>query len=293
MIGWVTLSNEEGHGACLQVYLCQNSLTLAGRARALDIGPMFRSNPLRAHRYSGFTLTELLVVIVIVAVLATISLTMVRRMRDRANDSLAVMNMRQVGVGIAGFMSDNQRLPRFSGTGVSSSLSTANTLTHAYVLQSYLGLEEPTSKIRYAELFKPPGLKKDQMNGKVNWYELTCYGMYSTNDIHKSKAYLPKGTISDSAGIDIGPFGRNGTGGNPTSDGWSAAILDRALQKFATDNGGVTPDLSMVPAMMELNAKQKQWPWPIPSTPIRGDHVKVLYFDWHVGSVKPDYFFKP
>jgi type II secretory pathway pseudopilin PulG len=235
----------------------------------------------------------LLVVIVIVAVLATISLTIVRSMRNRANDSLAVMNMRQIGLGIAGFMSDNQRLPRFSGTGVSSALSTADTLTHAYVLQPYLGLEEPSSKIQYVELFKPPGLKRDQMNGKANWYELRCYGMYHTNDIYKTKAYLPKGTLSDSAGIDVGPFGRNGTGGNPTSDGWKTAILDRALQKFATDNGGKAPDLSMVPAMMELYASQKKWPWAVPSTPVRGDHVNVLYFDWHVGSVSPDYFFKP
>ncbi len=253
---------------------------------------MSKATLLRTHRRSGFTLTELLVVILIVAVLATISLTIVSRVRDRANDSLAVMHMRQIGLGIAGYMSDNQRLPRFSGTGVSSALSTANTLTHAYVLQPYLGLEEPTSEIRYVELFKPPGLKRDQMNGKANWYELRCYGMYSTNDIHKTKAYLPKGTLSDSSGIDVGPFGRNGTSGRPTTDGWSTAILDRSLLKFAEDNGVRVPDLSMVPAMMELCASQKQWPWSVPSTPIRGDHVNVLYFDWHVGSVSPDYFFK-
>lgn len=242
---------------------------------------------------TGFTLTELLVVIVIIITLAVLSFSVTTHMRDRANDTKAVMNIRQIGVAIASYMSENQRLPRFSGTGVSPALSTSNKLTHACVLQSYLGLEEPTSVIHYAEVFKPPGLKRDQMNGRANWYEVTCYGMYSTNDIHKSKAYLPKGTLADSAGIDVGPFGRNGTGGNPTSEGWSYAVLDRALQKFATDNGGRVPDLSMVPAMMELNSKQRNWPWPVPPTPIRGDHVNVLYFDWHVGSVKPDYFYKP
>lgn len=234
-----------------------------------------------------------MVVVIIVVVLALVAFSLITRMRNRANDVSALMNMRQIGVGIASHLSDKQRLPRFTGTGVSAALSTSNTLTHAYVLQPYIGLQEPTSKIQYAEIFKPPGIKSEHMNGRTNWHEVTCYGMYSTNDVHKTKAYLPKGTLTDSAGIDVGPFGRNGTGGNPTSDGWTSAILDRGLQKFAAENGGKIPDLSIVPAMMELNGEQKKWPWPVPPTPIRGDHVNVLYFDWHVGSVKPDYFFKP
>lgn len=258
---------------------------------------MCKQSPSRPRYPDGFTLTEMMVVIIIVAILATVSISITTRMRDRANDVLSVMNMRQVGVALGGYMSENQKLPRFSGTGVSAALSTNNKLAHACVLQSYLGLEEPTTKIQYAEVFKPPGLKSDQMSGRTNWYELTCYAMYSTNDIHKSKAYLPKGTMADSAGVDVGPFGRTGTGGNPTSEGWSSAVLEKGLQKFATDNGGELPDLSMVPAMMEINAEYPSikggWPWPVPSTPVRGDHVNVLYFDWHVGSVKPDYFFKP
>lgn len=245
----------------------------------------------------GFTLTELLIVILIVAVLATVVFTLATRMRDKAHNVTAVMNMRQIGVGIATYLSDNQRLPRFAGTGVSAALSTANKLTHAHVLQPYLGLEEPTSKVRYAEVFMPPGLKRDAMNGRTNWYELTSFAMYSTNDIHKSKAYLPKGTVSDSAGIDVGPFGRTGTGGNPTSEGWSAVMLESGLQRFSEANGGKVVSLSMVPAMMEINAEyptiKGSWPWTVPSKVLRGSHVNVLYFDWHVGAVNPDYFYKP
>lgn len=253
--------------------------------------------PAHEHSRPGFTLTELLVVILIVAVLATVAFALASRMREKADNVKAVMNMRQVGVGIATYLSDNQRLPRFSGTGVSAALSTANKLTHAAVLQPYLGLEEPTSQMRYAEIFMPPGLKRDLMRGKANWYELTNFAMYSTNDIHKNKAYLPKGTVNDSAGIDVGPFGRTGTGGNPTSEGWTAAMLESGVQKFADANGGKIVTLSMVPALMEINAQyptiKGSWPWPVPATPIRRDRVNVLYFDWHVDSVAPDYFFKP
>lgn len=256
-----------------------------------------QSQRFRTSDTAGFTLTEMMVVIIIVVTLAVLSFSIINKMRNRANDALAVANMRQIGEAIATFASENQRLPRFAGAGVSPALSTANTLTQAYVLRSYLGLPEPTGTIHRAEIFKPPGLKPSNMSGKQNWYELTCYVMYSTNDIHKSKAYLPKGVMADSTGADVGPFGRNGTGGNPSTEGWPLGMLDRAMSKFSSDNGGRIVDLSMIPAMMEINAEHPtikgSWPWPVPEKPVRGDHVNVLYFDWHVGSVKPDFFFKP
>lgn len=232
-------------------------------------------------------------VIVIVITLAALSFSVVSKMRDRSNNIVAITKMREIGSGINMYLSDNGRLPRFSGTGVSSTLSTANTLTHAYVLQSYIGLPEPTSTVRYAEVFRPPGLKADNMSGKKNWYEVTAYAMYSTNDIHKSKAYFPKGAMTDSTGADVGPFGRNGTGGNPTSNGWTSAMFDSALAKYSADNQGKRADISMVPMMMEISAKQKSWPWPVPQKPVRGSHVNVLYFDGHVDSVKPDFYYKP
>lgn len=256
---------------------------------------MSNDKPIRRSRNQsrpGFTLTEILVVILIIVVLAVISVSVVTRMKNRANDVKAVMDMRQIGVGISLYLSDRERLPRF-GTGVSRVLVKSNTQSHAYILQPYLGFPEPTDKAEYPELLKPPGLKRDQMGGLKNWWDVTCYGMYSTNDIHKSKAYLPKGTLQDSMQTDVGPFGRTSNGTYPTTEGWSAAMLEKGLTKFSEDNGGKIVTLSMVPAMMEINAKQKNWPWTVPPTPIRGDHVNVLYFDWHVGSVKPDYFFKP
>lgn len=247
-------------------------------------------------RIPGFTVMELLITIAIIAALATLGLMGAEKMRAMANNANAVRNMRQVGIALAGYMSDHQRLPRL-GTGVSPLVSTSNTRTHAYLLQPYLGLPEPTAQPHYAEVFKPPGLKRDRMSGRKNWYELTCYAMYSTNDIHKSKAYLPAGTFNDSTGASVGPFGRTGTGGNPTSEGWTSAMLESGLTKYSEDNGGRPGDLSMTPAMMEISAKYrpsaKNWPWPVPSEPMRPDRINVLYFDWHVAAVAPDYFYTP
>lgn len=261
---------------------------------------MNRSNPKgfpNRNQRCGFTLVELLVVILIIITLAALSFSVVSKMRDRANNIAAITKMREIGTGINMYLSDNNRLPRFSGTGVSSALSTANTLTHAYVLQSYLGLPEPTSTKQYAEVFRPPGLKTENMSGAKNWYDVTAYAMYSTNDIHKSKAFFPKGVMTDSTGADVGPFGRNGTGGNPSSEGWSPALFDSALAKYSAENNGKIVDISMVPMMLDINAQypgiKGSWPWTVPQKPVRKDHVNVLYFDGHVGSVKPDYFYKP
>lgn len=254
------------------------------------LSPNPRSHP-------GFTLVELLVVVVIILVLAGLGFVGAAKSRNSANNVVALANMHQIGGAIASYQSERGRLPHFSGTGVSSALSTANTLTHASVLQSYLGLAEPTSTVQYAAVFKAPGLGKDNMAGKTKWYEVTAYAMYSTADIHKAKAYLPKGVVTDSAGMDVGPFGRTGTTGNPTSDGWQTGVLDRALAKYSTDNAGKIADLSMVPMMYEVNSKypniKGSWPWPVPQLPVSGDHINVVYFDWHAGSVDPDYFHNP
>jgi hypothetical protein len=217
-------------------------------------------------------------------------------MRARADNIRAISNMRNIGVAISSYLSDNDHLPTFMDVGVSPDISTGNPYTQAYVLQPYLGLAEPTSKIQYAEIFRPPGLQPSNMNGRKNWYDIVSYAMYSADNFDSRKAYLPKGVITDSEGQDVGPFGRYSESGTP-SEGWRTAQLDAALAKFTADNGGRIATLSMVPAMLEINAEYPSargaWPWPVPKKVLRRDHVNVLYFDWRVESVVPKFFYTP
>ena len=166
--------------------------------------------------------------------------------------------------------------------------------TQASVLQPYLGFSEPTSQIRYAEIFRAPGLKADNMNGRKNWYELVCYAMYSADYFAATKAYLPKGIMTDNEGQEVGPFGRYAASGTP-SDGWKTGQLDAALARFSADHAGRNATLSMVPAMLEVNAQYPPanggWPWPVPKKPLYGKHINVLYFDWRVDAVSPKYFY--
>ena len=244
----------------------------------------------------GFTLVELLVVISIILTLAAMSFAVFTKMRNRADNILAISNMKQVGAAICAYQSDNDHLPTFMDVGVDPVISTMAPYTQASVLQPYLGLNEPTSKIQYAEIFRAPGLKADNMGGRKHWYEVTCYAMYSADHIVSNKAYLPKGVMTDADGQEVGPFGRYNANGTP-SDGWKTAQLDAALAKFSADNGGRIATLSMVPAMFEINGEYPSvkgaWPWSVPKKPLRGDHVNVLYFDWRVESVTPKFFFTP
>jgi prepilin-type N-terminal cleavage/methylation domain-containing protein len=242
----------------------------------------------------GFTLVELLVVIAIILTLAAVSMAVFTKMRSRADNILAISNMRQIGAAICSFQSDNDHLPMFMDIGVSPALSTNTPYTQASVLQPYLGLPEATNKVQYPEIFRAPGLKHDNMGGRKYWYDVTCYAMYSADHIAPNKAYLPKGVMTDSEGQEVGPFGRYTANGTPT-EGWKAAQLDAAMAKFSAEHGGRIATLSMVPAMFEVNSKYPSikggWPWPVPKNPLRVDHVNVLYFDWRVDSVTPRFFF--
>jgi prepilin-type N-terminal cleavage/methylation domain-containing protein len=61
----------------------------------------------RHYHSSGFTLTELLVVIVIIATLAALSMIGIKRMRDMADKTGAVRNLSQLQIANVGYASDN------------------------------------------------------------------------------------------------------------------------------------------------------------------------------------------
>lgn len=60
-----------------------------------------------SEQRSGFTLTELLVVILIIAVLATLALWGTKRVRDTANKSTSIRNLSQIQIANASYASDH------------------------------------------------------------------------------------------------------------------------------------------------------------------------------------------
>jgi prepilin-type N-terminal cleavage/methylation domain-containing protein/prepilin-type processing-associated H-X9-DG protein len=64
---------------------------------------------------SGFSLIELLVVIAIIAILAALLLPALSRSMQRAHQIHCVNNLRQIGIGIQNFVTDNHAYPTFRG----------------------------------------------------------------------------------------------------------------------------------------------------------------------------------
>jgi prepilin-type processing-associated H-X9-DG protein/prepilin-type N-terminal cleavage/methylation domain-containing protein len=63
--------------------------------------------PSTRTRSSGFTLTEVLVVITIVIVLAAITMVATKAFREKAGAAVCVQNLRQIGVGLHSYIAEN------------------------------------------------------------------------------------------------------------------------------------------------------------------------------------------
>ena len=69
--------------------------------------------PLR--RCPGFTLVELLVVITTIAVLAGLAFVMSSRIKKTADEAVTTANLRQIGLALVSFTSENNRFPSMQG----------------------------------------------------------------------------------------------------------------------------------------------------------------------------------
>jgi prepilin-type N-terminal cleavage/methylation domain-containing protein len=65
---------------------------------------------MKSTAHKGFSLVELLLVITILAVLAALLMPALRAARDRAKNAQCVNNSRQIGVGLNGYLQDNNQL---------------------------------------------------------------------------------------------------------------------------------------------------------------------------------------
>lgn len=66
-------------------------------------------------RRAGFTLVELLVVILIIVALAVISLTVASRMKKSADEAVVSANLRQIGLALVAYTTENNRFPSLQG----------------------------------------------------------------------------------------------------------------------------------------------------------------------------------
>lgn len=68
------------------------------------------------RRYDGFTIVELLIVIVVIAILATISIVAYNGIQNRANDSAVQSDLKNIGQKILAYQATEGKLPNSAGT---------------------------------------------------------------------------------------------------------------------------------------------------------------------------------
>lgn len=128
--------------------------TPSGRCRKINYRTMKKNHPFQ--KTPGFTLVELLVVIVIIATLAAISFSVATRMKKKGESAKSVQNMRQIGALVGVYSADNSLKIPASEVKLDPAGTTGDVIWHEALL--YLAF---------------PDVDKSKIKWGVSWWNST------------------------------------------------------------------------------------------------------------------------
>lgn len=146
---------------------------------------------LKNDRRAGFTLIELLVVIAIIAILASILFPVFARARENARKSSCQSNLKQLGLGFAQYVQDNDGIYPTAIYDASNGDDNAP-FGWAQMLQPYLKSLQIFQCPSEAQPVNPYIKDVSAGNKAFNWYDYSDYA-YNENFIY---SYAPYGTSS-------------------------------------------------------------------------------------------------
>jgi prepilin-type N-terminal cleavage/methylation domain-containing protein/prepilin-type processing-associated H-X9-DG protein len=227
-----------------------------------------RPNPISNQTRSravGFSLPEILVVIVIIAVLASLGMMAISSTRRSASSAVCVTKMRQIGSALLIYSQENSgRLPTSSSYGTlfvgqGPWYNRDDRRLQKYIGE-YLGAQQSTT-------WSTQGAQMD-FNAAFSWPALiaNCKRGASSVLLNTSVKYRNGGSISS-----VSP--------------WSGSKPDGGAYVGRTIDNIEDPGKSQV--FIEVDQKNTSAGWKDlqPANPIHGKYRNSLYFDWHVERV--------
>jgi len=226
---------------------------------------------MRTKSTRAFTLTELLVVITVIAILAALLVPVLSQAKERGYRTQCINNLKQVGLALQSYADDHaDQLPGPVWQGFYEMYDNDNTLRMTYYLATYMGLPAPQATPHDNPLARCPSAVRHWTPADPDTPPMS---------IHVPLSYLNCAAVTNfDSGVISRPFGY------PYSS--PPYTKPEELPKRLHEIANPTLSWAMTDADQLIAVPIAGYYSFLPVTPSHGTLRNQLFFDWHIVAVK-------